>query len=134
MAPDISYHWGERPLHQYLRMHARKEPNRPAIIWYGQVITYGQLNDWSDRVARLLTSWGITIEDRVALYLGNCPQFIMTFLGVQKIGGIITPVSPAFKEWELQYQLNHSGSRVIILPYDRYSVFEAVRLTLKWNA
>ncbi len=127
MASDISYNWGERPLHEYLRLHAQKTPERPAMIWYGQAITYAQLDDWSDRFATLLASWGMTVGDRVALYLANCPQFTIAFLGIQKIGGIVTPVSPAFKEWELQYQLHHSGARVVVLPYDRYPILHAVK-------
>ncbi len=124
---DMLYEWGERPLHEYLRMHAQKTPGQPAIIWYGRIITYGELEDWTDRFATFLTSQRVAVGDRVALYLGNCPQFVIAFLGAQKIGAIVTPVSPAFKEWELQYQLDHSGARVIVLSYDNYAVLASIR-------
>ncbi|MDA8194264.1 MAG: AMP-binding protein [Thermaerobacter sp.] len=121
------YRFGARPLHEYLRLHAQETPERTALIWYGRAVSFRELNDLSDRFACLLAEWGVIAGDRIALYLGNCPQFLVAFFGIQKIGAIVTPVSPAFKEWELQYQLNNSGVRVIVLSRDLYPVLASVR-------
>ena len=118
------------PLHEYLRDHARSHPNRAAIIWYGRNITYGELDRYSDRIAVWLTQLGVHSGDRVALYLGNCPQYVMAFLGAQKIGAIVTPVSPAFKAWELEYQLQNCGATVLITENRLFPHWQTVRLSV----
>ena len=37
---DIAYLQGEKPLHEYLRQHAREQPEKAAIVWYGREISY----------------------------------------------------------------------------------------------
>lgn len=105
---------GSKPLHEYLRDHAQKHPDRAAIIWYGRRVTYAELDEWCGRVAGVLQDWGVHAGDRVALYMGNCPQYLMAFLGTQKLGAVATPVSPSFKSWELEYQLQDSGAKVLV--------------------
>lgn len=45
---------GSKPLHEYLRDHAQKHPDRAAIIWYGRRVTYAELDEWCGRVAGVL--------------------------------------------------------------------------------
>lgn len=105
---------GSKPLHEYLREHAQRHPDRAAIIWYGRTITYAELDEWSGRVGAVFQNWGVHSGDRVALYMGNCPQYLMAFLGAQKLGAVVSPVSPSFKSWELEYQLQDSGAKVLV--------------------
>lgn len=50
--PDPSrYRQGLRCLHDYLRLHARAQPDKPAFIWYGRAIGYLELDRWSDALA-----------------------------------------------------------------------------------
>ncbi|MDN4592480.1 AMP-binding protein [Polycladomyces subterraneus] len=65
--------------------------------------------------------------DRVALFLQNCPQYIICHYGVQKIGAIVGPCSPMFKEWELEYEVNDLGAKVIVTLDSLYPVVAAIR-------
>lgn len=114
-------------LPERLRYFARKQPEKTAIIWYGKEITYQQLDHLSDVFAGWLYSKGIRKGDRVALYLQNCPQYMIAHFGIQKIGAVVGPCSPLFKEFELNYQLADMGAKAIVAAYDLYEVIEKAR-------
>ncbi len=118
---------GEVPLHEYLRHHARTQPGHPAFIWYGREIGYGELDRASDAFASLLHSLGVVAGDRVALYMGNCPQYIIAHFGIQKIGAIVGPCGPLFKAHELRYQLDDLGAKVIVAARHLAPIVEEVR-------
>ncbi|GGC93371.1 AMP-binding protein [Chelatococcus reniformis] len=110
----IAYTHGERPLTDYLGIWARTRPDKPAVIFYGAVMTYRELDELSDRFAALLAGHGIGKGDRVSLYLPNCPQFHVAFFGILKLGAVHCPVSPLSKAFELAYQVKDCGSQVIL--------------------
>src|SRR5882757_3662854 len=69
---EISYPHGEKPLTEYLRTFARLTPDKPAVIFYGAVTTYGELDQQSDRFATMLAQQGVRKGDRVSVFLPNC--------------------------------------------------------------
>src|SRR5712671_4233542 len=97
---DPVYPFGELPLTEYLRRWAKQEPNRAALIFYGATTTYAQLHESSDRFAAVLKSQGLVQGDRVAVFLPNCPAFVVAFWGILKAGCIHVPVNPTFRELE----------------------------------
>ncbi len=103
-----------RPLHEYLRAHAKAQPGKAAYLWYGHAITFAELDRASDAFAARLAALGVKKGDPVALFLNNCPQYVMAHYGIQKLGAIVCPCGPLNKEHELLYQLNDLKSRVII--------------------
>lgn len=115
------------PLHRYLREHARTKPNQAAIHFYGAITTYRELDECSDALAAALADRGVGRGDTVALYLQNSPQFVIAFFAVQKLGAVVGPCNPMFKKWELEYQLNDLGARVIITTDDQVATALAVR-------
>ena len=103
-----------QPLHDHLRAHARSQPAKPAYLWYGQAITYAEIDAGSDAFAARLAALGVKAGDPVALFMGNCPQYVVAHMGIQKLGAIVCPCGPLFKEHELQYQLQDLGAKVIV--------------------
>ena len=101
------YPHGEISLGETLRAWARIQPERPALIYYGSEITFAELDDLSERCAELLRGHGIGPGNRVAVLLGNCPQFHIVFYAILKLGAVYLPVNPLFKEHELAYELNN---------------------------
>ncbi|WP_096189948.1 class I adenylate-forming enzyme family protein [Evansella halocellulosilytica] len=115
------------PIHELLRQHAKETPNKKAIVYYGNAITYKELDLYSDRFAAFLQNKGIEKGDRVALFLQNSPQYIIAHFGIQKIGAIVGPCNPMFKEWELEYQLNDLTAKAIVLANDLYPIYEKIK-------
>lgn len=112
------YPFGEVKLTDYLRQWATKRPDKPAIVFYGRVLTYAEMDRLSDAFASLLAEHGIRQGDRVAVFLPNCPQFAIAFYGLLKLGCVHTPVNPMFKEHELLYELEDTGA-VALLAQDQ---------------
>lgn len=108
------YPHGEIALSEYLRVWAKNQPERAAVIFYGNVLTYAELDRQSDRFAALLSSKGIRKGDRVAVFLPNCPQFHIVFFGILKLGAIHVPVSPLSRAFELEYELNDTNAEIIV--------------------
>ncbi|MCK5782830.1 MAG: AMP-binding protein [Desulfobacterales bacterium] len=114
MPKKVVFSEGERPIFEYLRLHAERTPDKIAIINYGREISYKELNEASDAFAAYLIDIGLQKGDRVGLFLGNCPQYIIAHFGIQKMGGIVCPCSPLFKEMELCYEVNDAGMKCLL--------------------
>ncbi|MBC7583884.1 AMP-binding protein [Tardiphaga sp. vice352] len=121
------YPHGEIPLTEYLRAWAKTRPDHPAVIFYGHVTTYAELDAQSDRFAALLMQKGVGKGDRVAVFLPNCPQFHIVFFGILKLGAIHVPVSPLSRAFELAYELNDTDAEVIVALDHLASVVAQVR-------
>ena len=67
------YPHGEQPLTEYLRAWARIHPAKPAVVHYGHVLSYADLDAASDRFAALLAAHGVRPGERVAVFLPNMP-------------------------------------------------------------
>jgi len=118
--PDI-------PLHQNLADAARDYPNSPATIFFDATLTYQQLNALADRFAAGLQQAGVKKGDRVAIYMANCPQFIIAYYGALRAGAITVPCNPLYVARELEHQLNDSGSETIVVLSKLYPVVRAVQ-------
>lgn len=88
--------------------------NRTAIFFYGTRIKYVELKKQVHRFAASLHRMGVEKGDRVALYLLNTPQFIISYMAILKIGAVVTPISPVYTSTEVKHQLADSGAKVII--------------------
>ncbi len=114
MPKEISFTEGKIPVFEYLRIHAKRSPDKPAIINYGREISYRELDESSDKFANYLIESGLQKGDRVGLFLGNSPQYIIAHFGIQKMGGIVCPCSPLFKEMELKYEVNNAEMKILV--------------------
>ncbi len=118
LSRDIVYRRGKVPLSQYVRAEAKARPDAPMIHYYGRTLSWKDVDTLSDQFASLLQSRGVGAGDRVALMMGNCPQFTICFWGIMKRGAVLVPVNPMFKEIELAYQLNDSGAETLVFQDD----------------
>jgi long-chain acyl-CoA synthetase len=89
-------------------------PHNAAVIYLGQSFSFTRLRDLSRRFAAALLELGVKKGDRVMIYIPNCIQFVIAFLGIQRIGAVIVPVSPIYTSHELNYMINDSGAETII--------------------
>lgn len=103
-----------KPLPEIVRDVAEDNPSRIAVSYYGRDISYGELNELSDRCAQALVRLGLNKGDRVALFMQNCPQFIIAYIGTLRAGGVVVPLNPMFKQAELKYELQDAGCKILV--------------------
>jgi len=101
-------------LYEFLDNSVKDFSSRTAIWFMKNKISYKKLKDITDRIATALVNLGLKKGDVVAIMIPNFPQFIMSYYGILKAGGIVTCVSTLHTEHELTYQLNDSGAEIII--------------------
>ena len=101
-------------------------PDDTAIIFLGKKFSYAELREMIYRFATALNDLGIKDNDKVAIYLPNCPQWLAAYLGAQKIGAIPVPISPIYTPYELKYLLNDSAAETIICQDTNYGYVKEV--------
>jgi long-chain acyl-CoA synthetase len=101
-------------LGEIVALAAQRTPEKPAIIFRDQPITYSQLDQRVNQVANGLLSMGVKKGDRVGLYLHNLPLFIEAFYGVQRMGGTVVPMNPLYKPAEIAFILNDAGAKAVV--------------------
>ncbi|MCF6245728.1 MAG: AMP-binding protein [Desulfobacula sp.] len=89
-------------------------PEKPAIIFEDQVISYKQLCRRADSTSCWLQSIGIEKGDRVAVMLNNCPQFLDLFLACSRLGAIFVPINFRITSVELDYFITNCRPRLFI--------------------
>tara|TARA_B100001971_G_C18263846_1_gene589776 strand:- start:4387 stop:6048 length:1662 start_codon:yes stop_codon:yes gene_type:complete len=89
-------------------------PNKKAVLYLGERYSYFWLQNMSERFAGALLNLDIKKGDRVMIYTANSIQFVIAFLGIQRIGAVIVPVSPIYTSHELDYMVKDSGAETII--------------------
>ncbi|MDW8002963.1 MAG: AMP-binding protein, partial [Deltaproteobacteria bacterium] len=92
----------------------RKFPQKKALIYLGQSYTFSQLKELSERFAQSLSNLGVREGDKAVLYLPNCPQWIISWLALQRLNAISVPISPIYTPQDLKYMINDSESETII--------------------
>ncbi|MBB3994855.1 fatty-acyl-CoA synthase/long-chain acyl-CoA synthetase [Sulfitobacter undariae] len=115
---EITYRKGKVPLSQYIRAEAKERPDDAMVHFYGNTLSWAEVDALSDKFAGLLQKSGVSAGDRVGVMMGNCPQFTICFWGIMKLGAILVPVNPMFKAIELTYQLNDSGAETLVFQDD----------------
>jgi long-chain acyl-CoA synthetase len=87
---------------------------RPALEFFGRRTSYAQLGEQVDRAAEGLRQLGVRAGDRVALILPNCPQHVVAFYAVLRLGAVVVEHNPLYTSRELRHQFEDHQARVVI--------------------
>lgn len=86
-----------------------------ALDFFGATTTYTELADQVARAASALAGLGVRAGDRVAIVLPNCPQHVVAFYAVLRLGAVVVEHNPLYTEDELSHQLSDAGAHVAIV-------------------
>ena len=103
----------ERTFSRFDRM-AETYPERSAIVYLGEHVSYRRLKDLSERFAEALSALGVAKGHRVMIYIPNCAQWVIAFLGIQKIGAVVVPVAPIYTSHEIIYMISDAEVETVI--------------------
>jgi acyl-CoA synthetase (AMP-forming)/AMP-acid ligase II len=101
-------------IHQFLEESARRFPDKIALIHEDERYTYAQINAAANQLAGYLLDKGITAGDRVVLILKNSFEYVSSYYGVLKAGGVVVPLSTDLKPDSLVHFLNELDAGAII--------------------
>ena len=107
-------------LHEHQNIYAAFEAtaearkNSTAIIYLGTRFSYHQVRDLAERLAAALADMGIQAGQKVLMYIPNSVQWVVSWMGIQKIGAVAVPITPIYTPHDLKYIANDSEAEAII--------------------
>jgi long-chain acyl-CoA synthetase len=127
--PGVPHHidYPRIPLYQLLDDTAANFPEVDAVISGGKRIKYKELGDWVSSLASGLSQIGLKKGHRVGIMLPNCPQYIVAFYAILKIGGVVVNVNPMYVEREMEFQLADAGAEAIVTLRDLLPQLDAIK-------
>jgi len=93
---------------------ATDHPKRPALGFFGAKLNYQQVEDQVMRVAAALRRIGVRPGDRVAIILPNCPQHVIAFYAILRLGAVAVEHNPLYTARELRHMFEDHAARVAI--------------------
>src|SRR5215469_9497379 len=101
-------------VHELLEASALRNPESVALQFEGASVTYRQLQEQSNRLARVLQKCSVGPEVRVGLCLERSIEMAVALLGILKAGGAYVPIDPAHGSGRVEHIAGESGFRVLV--------------------
>ncbi len=101
-----------------LEVAAKRYPDKAAYLFFGRALSYSQLKSQAEAVAGWLQSVGVKAGDRVAIFMQNCPQFVVAFYGIQRANAVVVPVNPMNKAEEFKHFIVDPQTKAVICSAD----------------
>lgn len=105
---------------------AAEHPQRTAVRWDEQDISYEEFNRRANRYAHFFAAQGFVKGDVIALFMGNCPEYLLIVTGLAKIGVITALVHPGERAEGLAHALNLCEARAVILGSEMMGAYREV--------
>jgi len=93
---------------------AQKRHDHTGVIYLGTRYTYGRILEMADSFAAAMLDKGLTPGQRVILYVPNSIQWVVSWLGIQRAGGVCVPITPIYTPSDLAYIANDSDVEAIV--------------------
>ena len=101
-------------LYHYLKKVADQYPNRTALIFIADRVTYREMMENIDRMAAAFTAMGLQKGDRIALMLPNCFAYVYCYFAAMRQGLVVAQLNPLLTARELSFIVRDSNARVLI--------------------
>ena len=101
-------------IHQLVEAQAERTPDRIAVTFECQQLTYAELNTRANQLARYLQTFHIGPESLVGIALDRSLDMLVGLLGILKAGGAYVPLDPSYPQERLDYMVDHSGLTVLV--------------------
>ncbi len=103
------------PLSRMFEQSVAEAGASPATEFFGRRTSYTQLGEQVEQAAEGLRKLGVRAGDRVALILPNCPQHVIAFYAVLRLGAVVVEHNPLYTSRELRHQFEDHQARVVIV-------------------
>ena len=101
-----------------LAISARRYPDKPAIVFFGRVYPYAEVQHLAERLAARLHALGVRKGDRVLLDMQNCPQLLIAHFAILRANAVVVPVNPMNRAEELKHYILDPDAKVAITTGD----------------
>jgi amino acid adenylation domain-containing protein/non-ribosomal peptide synthase protein (TIGR01720 family) len=104
----------EATVNQLFEIQAFKTPKKPALVCKNEVLTYQDLNEKSNQLARTLRKMGVSIDTCVGIIAERSPELIIGILGILKAGGAYVPIDANYPQARKAFMIQDCGIEIIL--------------------
>ncbi|MHB8899812.1 MAG: benzoate-CoA ligase family protein [Thermoguttaceae bacterium] len=105
---------------------------KAAILCGDETVTYGRLHENVNRMGNVFKGLGVRIEERVAILMPDCPEWVYAFYGSMKIGAVAVPMNTMLTAPDYEYLLNDCRARVLVVHASLKPKVDQVRQNLRF--
>ncbi len=110
-------------LHHFLEASCRQLPDKTALVCEGQRFSYAQVDRMATELAAFLQHRGVQRGERVAIFMDNTVETVVSIYAALKAGAVFMPVNPLTKQDKLAYLLNDSRASALLTHAALYDAF-----------
>jgi fatty-acyl-CoA synthase len=144
MMPDLHFeHWPkiskslklpETSLYENLKVSAARYPDQSAIYYYGNTISYKELDEEVNALAGFLQQkLGVTKGERVLLFMQNSPQFVIGFYAISRADAVVVPINPMLTAEELSFYIKDCEINTALVGQELYDKVQTLVGTTPLN-
>jgi fatty-acyl-CoA synthase len=120
----------ETTLWHNLEVAARRHPAKAATLFFGRAMSFARLRDEAEALAGWLQARGVRRGDRVALFMQNCPQYLVAYHAILRADAVVVPVNAMNKAEEFGHYIVDPGTRVVICGAELAAIVAAANAAL----
>lgn len=120
-----------KTIHQLFEEQVTKTPNKTAVVFGHQKLTYQQLNNRANQLARLLQKKGVQPLTRVGVMVDRSIEMLVAIFGIMKAGGTYIPIDPNYPTGRINYMINNSCIKLLLINSQIHNVeFDGWKINL----
>jgi long-chain acyl-CoA synthetase len=121
-------------LSDLVREAATAAPEKPALLFHGETVTWGELETRVSAAGRGFQALGARPGDRIAVHLGNTPDFAVAYFGALRAGCVALPVNTGYTADELRHVFADSGAEIVVTGISTASLVQAPTVVVTASA
>ena len=102
-------------IHQLIEEQAERTPDHAAVVFEGKQLSYRELNERANRLARTLRAEGVQADEPVGIMLERSLEMIVGILAILKAGGAYVPIDSEYPEERIRYMLEDCGAKLMLV-------------------
>jgi amino acid adenylation domain-containing protein len=114
----------EQTINQLFEQQVAKTPNKIAVLYKSNKLTYQELNQKANQLARLLRKLGITKGEFVGIFKPRDLNFLVAIIAIYKAGGAYVPIDSTYPSNRIQYMLSNSNVRFLLTDFSLLNILE----------
>ena len=104
----------DKTIHDLFEEQVEKIPDNVAVVFEDKQLTYRELNERSNSLARVLRDKGIKADSIVGIMVERSLEMTIGIMGIIKAGGVYLPIDPTYPKERIEYILKDSGSKILL--------------------
>ncbi len=105
-------------IHHQFEKRVEEHPNATALVFEDEAVTYAELNNKANRLAKVLIDKGVGADDMVGVNVNRSIDLMVSTIGVHKAGAAYVPLDPAFPADRIAYMVKDAGMKLVITQED----------------